>query len=131
MVVALGLVLLGRRAAVLRQRPFLLLRRHWRGPTWINSAWLLWLGLVRLGYAEAAAEMATRLGRAIAEQGLREYYDPFTGAGMGATGFSWSALVMELVEPDPAARTSHVGSLFDGHRTNNPDMRCNRRDRIT
>ena len=27
-------------------------RRYWRGPTWINSAWLLWLGLRRLGYDE-------------------------------------------------------------------------------
>ncbi len=24
------------------------LRRYWRGPTWINSAWLLWRGIVRL-----------------------------------------------------------------------------------
>ena len=40
--------------------------------------------------------------------GLREYYDPFTGRGMGATDFSWSALVMELVEPDPSARSSHT-----------------------
>ena len=35
-------------------------RRYWRGPTWINSAWLLWLGLTRLGYAEPAAELASR-----------------------------------------------------------------------
>ncbi|MGO9793000.1 MAG: MGH1-like glycoside hydrolase domain-containing protein [Solirubrobacteraceae bacterium] len=25
------------------------LRRYWRGPTWVNSAWLVWRGLVRLG----------------------------------------------------------------------------------
>jgi glycogen debranching enzyme len=89
---------------------FLFLRRYWRGPTWINAAWLLWLGLVRLGYAEQAAEMAARLGRAISAAGLREYYDPFTGEGMGARDFSWSALVMELLDPDPAARTSHLSS---------------------
>ena len=29
-------------------------RRYWRGPTWINSAWLLWIGLLRLGYATEA-----------------------------------------------------------------------------
>ena len=28
-----------------------LLRRYWRGPTWVNAAWLLWLGMLRLGYA--------------------------------------------------------------------------------
>ena len=33
------------------------MRRYWRGPTWINAAWMLWLGLRRLGYeAEAAAD---------------------------------------------------------------------------
>lgn len=32
---------------------FLFLRRYWRGPTWINAAWLLWLGLRRLGSRRA------------------------------------------------------------------------------
>ena len=30
------------------------MRRYWRGPTWVNSAWLVWLGLRRLGYEQAA-----------------------------------------------------------------------------
>lgn len=100
-----------------RERPFslkdrfLLLRRYWRGPTWVNAAWLLWLGLVRLGYAEEAAQMADAIGTAVEAGGLREYYDPFTGAGMGATGFSWSALVMELLDPDPAASGSHLQAM--------------------
>jgi hypothetical protein len=91
----------------LRDR-FLFLRRYWQGPTWINAAWLLWLGLVRLGYRAQAAEMAARIGRAVAGAGLREYYDPFSGRGMGATDFSWSALALELVEPDPHAGSSHL-----------------------
>jgi Mannosylglycerate hydrolase MGH1-like glycoside hydrolase domain len=77
---------------------FLFLRRYWRGPTWINAAWLLWSGLVRLGYREAAEQLAHRLRRAVAHQGLREYYDPYTGRGMGARDFSWSALIMEMTE---------------------------------
>jgi hypothetical protein len=91
-----------------RHDRFLFLRRYWRGPTWINAAWLLWLGLVRLGYEEQAADMAARIGRAVDAAGLREYYDPFTGRGMGAVDFSWSALVMELVDPDHSARSSHI-----------------------
>jgi hypothetical protein len=88
------------------------LRRYWRGPTWINTAWLCWLGLVRLGYDQAAADLAQRLGTAMAAAGLREYYDPRTGAGMGAKDFGWSSLVMELLEPDlDAARTSHLSTL--------------------
>jgi Mannosylglycerate hydrolase MGH1-like glycoside hydrolase domain len=84
-------------------------RRYWRGPTWVNTAWLCWLGLVRLGYAEAAADLAGRIGGAVAVAGLREYYDPHTGAGMGARNFGWSSLVLELLEPDlVAARTSYL-----------------------
>src|SRR5205807_10401 len=55
---------------------FLGSKRYWRGPTWINAAWLVWLGLVRLGYAEQAQAMVTRLGAAVCSEGLREYYDP-------------------------------------------------------
>jgi hypothetical protein len=87
-------------------------RRYWRGPTWVNTAWLCWLGLVRLGYDDAADQLARELGAAVAAGGLREYYDPYTGAGMGARDFGWSSLVMELVEPDrDAARASHLTSV--------------------
>jgi hypothetical protein len=93
-----------------RRDHLLFLRRYWRGPTWINAAWLLWLGLVRLGYEAEAQEMARRLVSAVSSAGLREYYDPYTGQGMGAYDFSWSALVLELADPDPAARNSHIGT---------------------
>jgi hypothetical protein len=74
-------------------------RRYWLGPTWINTAWLCWLGLVRLGYDDAAAEAGRRLGATIAAAGVREYYNPYTGAGMGARDFGWSTLVLEMLEP--------------------------------
>jgi hypothetical protein len=91
----------------LKDRRFFL-RQYWRGPTWINAAWLLWLGLVRLGYEHESEEMGRRIARAVSAAGLREYYDPYTGEGMGAEHFSWSSLVMEFVDPDPLARSSHV-----------------------
>jgi len=91
-----------------RSDHFLFLRRYWRGPTWVNAAWLLWLGLVRLGYAEAAAELARRVVNAVLGSGLREYYDPYTGEGMGARDFSWSALALEFTDPDEAAGWTHV-----------------------
>jgi hypothetical protein len=84
------------------------LRRYWRGPTWINAAWLLWLGLLRLGYQAEADEMGLRIMRAVAASGLREYYNPFSGEGMGARNFSWSSLVMEFAQPDPDAVRSYV-----------------------
>jgi hypothetical protein len=84
------------------------LRRYWRGPTWVNSAWLVWLGLVRLGYREQAEELAQSIARTVLAQGLREYYDPYSGRGMGAVDFAWSALAIELSEPDPRAARSYV-----------------------
>jgi hypothetical protein len=78
------------------------LRRYWRGPTWVNATWLVWLGLRRLGYADAAARLARGVVGAVEREGLREYYDPRTGSGLGARDFAWSALVAELAEPDTA-----------------------------
>ena len=60
------------------------LRRYWRGPTWVNSAWLVWRGLVRLGYADEAATIAAAITETVSREGLREFYDPHDGRGMGA-----------------------------------------------
>jgi hypothetical protein len=92
-----------------RRESTLGIKRYWRGPTWINAGWLLWLGLVRLGYFEQAETMRTRLGMAVAAAGLREYYDPYTGRGMGASSFAWSSLILEILEPDPRAPRSFLG----------------------
>jgi len=83
-------------------------RRYWRGPTWINAAWLVWLGLVRLGYRDKADELAERIAGAVRANGLREYYHPRTGQGMGAVHFGWSSLIMEMVDPDPRAPSSYL-----------------------
>ena len=86
-----------------RDDGFLWIRRYWRGPTWVNAAWLVWLGLRRLGYIEQADVLAGRVAGAVLASGLREYYHPYTGAGMGAVDFAWSSLVMELVVADASA----------------------------
>ena len=84
------------------------IRRYWRGPTWVNSAWLVWLGMRRLGYEQEAEQLVTGLIGAVEREGLREYYDPRTGKGLGAVDFGWSALIAELADPDPAAKTSYL-----------------------
>jgi hypothetical protein len=75
------------------------IRRYWRGPTWVNSAWMVWLGLRRLGYEQEARHLSDGVIAAVAREGLREYYDPRNGTGMGAKDFAWSALVAELADP--------------------------------
>jgi hypothetical protein len=52
--------------------------------------------------------MTTALSNTVSREGLREYYDPRTGTGLGATEFAWTSLVMELADPDPASGSSHV-----------------------
>ncbi|MGB7588366.1 MAG: hypothetical protein WBM00_06620 [Solirubrobacterales bacterium] len=84
------------------------IRRYWRGPTWVNATWLVWLGLQRLGYELEAQSLARGMIGAVASQGLREYYDPRDGTGLGARDFAWSALVSELADPDPAVAMSYL-----------------------
>jgi hypothetical protein len=84
------------------------IRRYWRGPTWINSAWMVWLGMRRLGYEQEAQRLANGVIGAVAREGLREYYDPRTGKGLGAKDFAWSALVAEMAESDEGAKASYL-----------------------
>ena len=88
-----------------------LVRRYWRGPTWVNTAWLVWLGLRRLGYEEEAAAVTRALAGAAAREGMREYYDPRSGAGLGARDFAWSTLLLEMSEPDPDAEASYLATV--------------------
>jgi hypothetical protein len=84
------------------------IRRYWRGPTWVNSAWMVWIGLRRLGYEQEANRLAAGVIGAVEREGLREYYDPRTGKGLGAVDFAWSALVAELSDPVPEAAASYL-----------------------
>lgn len=73
--------------------------RHWRGPSWVNSAWLVSLGLRRLGREAIADEMAAKLAAVVRREGFREYYESRTGRGMGARDFGWSTLLVEMLDP--------------------------------
>ena len=73
--------------------------RCWRGPSWVNTAWLLVPPLRALGYERQADHVVSSLARAAQAGGLREYYDPLTGQGLGARGFGWSTLLLDLVGP--------------------------------
>ncbi len=66
------------------------------------------MGLNRLGYTDQAQTLAAGLGKAVATSGLREYYDPYDGNGMGANDFAWSSLIIEMLDPDPRAPGSYL-----------------------
>jgi glycogen debranching enzyme len=71
---------------------------YWRGPTWVNTNWLVWLGALT-HHLDAVADLL--LGstlRLVRQSGFREYFDPFDGTGRGSHDFSWSAaLVLDLL----------------------------------
>jgi glycogen debranching enzyme len=73
-------------------------RLLWRGPSWINVNWLLMRGLLAHGRDALARELAEKSAQLVERHGFREYYNPFSGEGYGAQGFSWSALVLDMLE---------------------------------
>jgi glycogen debranching enzyme len=74
----------------------------WRGPTWVNANWYLYWGLRQHGFADAAHELARRTIAMQAKGGIREFYDPRTAEGQGATSFGWSTLVLDLIAAEGA-----------------------------
>ncbi len=72
-------------------------RLLWRGPSWINSNWLICQGLYLHGFKKLADQLADASAALVEKGGFREYYNPYTGEGYGAQSFSWSALVLDLL----------------------------------
>jgi hypothetical protein len=72
----------------------------WRGPSWVNTNWLLWRGLRRHGFKEQAARLARQTVGMVAGHGLREFYHPYNGQGLGSKSFGWSGLALDMASPD-------------------------------
>jgi glycogen debranching enzyme len=71
---------------------------YWRGPTWVNTNWLIWSGATLQGLTVIADLLYGSTLRLIRQSGFREYFDPFDGTGRGSHDFSWSAaLVLDLL----------------------------------
>ena len=75
-------------------------RAIWRGPTWVNSNFYLYWGLRAHGYRDVATELAKRTVQMVARGGMREFFNPFTGEGLGALNFGWTALVLDLIQAE-------------------------------
>ena len=73
--------------------------RYWKGPTWVNTNWILIQGLRRSGATAVADDLADRTLELVRDRGFFEYFSPLVGTGFGAEAFSWTAaLVLELVD---------------------------------
>ena len=77
--------------------PGFALWRCWRGPSWMNTAWLLVPAMRELGYEREAARVVSSMELAVDRHGYREYYNPLTGRGLAARGFGFSTLLIDLL----------------------------------
>jgi hypothetical protein len=66
-------------------------RNYWRGPVWANVTWLTALGLKLHGEQRAALTLRDQMMLAIEGDGMREYFAPESGRGLGARDFAWTA----------------------------------------
>lgn len=75
-----------------RNEPSFAPRTYWRGPSWPQLDYLLWLGLRRAGQHEAATTVARATVAGAERSGLAEYWDSDDGTGLGAVPQSWAGL---------------------------------------
>lgn len=85
-------------------------RLYWRGPTWVNTSWLIWKGLLSHGYDSEAELVRNGVLEAVTTAGPYEYFDPFDGTGRGSAAFSWTAaLFLDMAARSGEARLASPG----------------------
>ncbi|GAA0846189.1 hypothetical protein ACFQVD_19795 [Streptosporangium amethystogenes subsp. fukuiense] len=71
---------------------------YWRGPSWVNTNWLLRRAAAVHGLAGLVRVLGSQTLRLVRQAGFRECFDPFDGSGRGSRDFSWSAaLTLDLL----------------------------------
>ncbi|MER7366551.1 amylo-alpha-1,6-glucosidase [Nonomuraea wenchangensis] len=72
--------------------------RYWRGPSWVNTNWLLRRAAAVHSLDHLAQQLTNGTLRLVRQAGFRECFDPFDGSGRGCRDFSWSAaLTLDLL----------------------------------
>lgn len=72
------------------------IRAYWRGPSWPFTWWFAERGLRLHGCGREADVVTARCRALVAREGLREYYNPISGRGMGGRTFAVSGVVLAL-----------------------------------
>jgi hypothetical protein len=71
---------------------------YWRGPAWPPLNYLFWLAERRWGRTEAAADLTRRTLAGARSSDWAEYWNPETGAGLGARPQTWTGLVIAMAD---------------------------------
>ena len=85
-------------AGVDRREPTYDPDEYWRGPCWPQLAYLLWLAARRRHRHRDGDQLAATTIAGAEASGLAEYWNPDTGAGLGAIPQSWAALVLLMAD---------------------------------
>jgi hypothetical protein len=69
-----------------------------RGATWPHLAYLLWVAARQRNLAEVQSELARALAAGADRSGLAEYWNPFSGRGLGARPQAWAGVCILATE---------------------------------
>ena len=73
------------------------------GDASVNVNWYIYWGLRQHGFEDVAHDLARRTVAMQAIGGIREFYDPRSGEGQGATDFGWWCLVLDMIAAEKVA----------------------------
>lgn len=69
---------------------------YWRGPVWMNVNWFIYHGLKNYGLDKEADKIKRGSLELVEKAGFREYFNPKSGDGLGAEGFTWAGLILDM-----------------------------------
>ncbi|MEM7095505.1 MAG: hypothetical protein AAF567_21060 [Actinomycetota bacterium] len=84
-------------AGIHRDEPTLDHDTYWRGPSWPQMSYLLWAAAATWGEATIHRLLGESLIRGATESGWAEFWNPDTGAGLGAIPQSWATVAALVV----------------------------------
>jgi hypothetical protein len=79
-------------AGVHRAEPVFAPRTYWRGSSWPQLTYLLWVAATRAGMPEIAGSLSRSLREGALVSGFAEHWDPDSATPLGARPQSWAAL---------------------------------------
>jgi hypothetical protein len=81
-----------------RAEPTYLRGSYWRGPSWPQLDYLMWVALRRVGAYRAARTLGDATVSGAVRSGMAEYWDPDDAAPGGAVPQSWTSLIACLAD---------------------------------
>ncbi len=84
-------------AGVHRAEPCFDPRSYWRGPTWPQMAYLMWVAARRSGRDDIAEQLGRQLVAGAAGSGFAEYWDPDDATGGGACPQTWATIAVAVL----------------------------------